>query len=69
MAQSQTTKTTDHDEIRRWAQEHGGRPARVRGTGADGSFHARQRRAEIPVPDPEPPWPEPEPPDPNPKPN
>lgn len=25
--------TTDHDTIRRWAEERGGRPARVRGTG------------------------------------
>jgi hypothetical protein len=25
--------TTDHDEIRRWVEEHGGRPAAVRGTG------------------------------------
>jgi hypothetical protein len=32
---SQTT-TTDHEEIRRWVEEHGGRPARVRGTGEDG---------------------------------
>jgi hypothetical protein len=31
---STTTKTTtDHDEIRRWVEEHGGRPAAVRGTG------------------------------------
>jgi len=30
---SQTKTTTDHEEIRRWAEEHGGRPARVRGTG------------------------------------
>jgi anaerobic selenocysteine-containing dehydrogenase len=33
--QSQTVKTTDHEDIRRWAEEHGGKPARVRGT-ADG---------------------------------
>jgi hypothetical protein len=33
MASSQTNTTVDHDEIRRWAEEHGGRPARVRGTG------------------------------------
>lgn len=26
--------TTNHDEIRRWAEERGGRPARVKGTGA-----------------------------------
>jgi hypothetical protein len=25
--------TTDHDEIRRWVEEHGGRPARVKDTG------------------------------------
>jgi hypothetical protein len=30
---SQTKTTTDHEEIRRWVEEHGGRPARVRGTG------------------------------------
>jgi hypothetical protein len=34
-SQSQTVKTTDHEEIRRWVEEHGGRPARVRAT-ADG---------------------------------
>ena len=27
------TKTTNHDEIRRWAEKNKGRPARVRGTG------------------------------------
>ena len=27
--------TTDHDEIRRWVEERGGRPARVKGTGSD----------------------------------
>jgi hypothetical protein len=31
MAEAQVT--TDHDEIRRWAEERGGRPASVRGTG------------------------------------
>ncbi|HEX7297443.1 MAG TPA: bifunctional DNA primase/polymerase [Solirubrobacteraceae bacterium] len=30
---SDTRKTTDHDEIRRWVEEHGGKPAMVRGTG------------------------------------
>ena len=30
--QSHTKTTTDHDEIRRWVEEHGGRPAIVRGT-------------------------------------
>jgi hypothetical protein len=29
---SETRTTTDHDEIRRWAEAHGGRPAVVRGT-------------------------------------
>lgn len=34
---SHTKTTTDHDEIRRWVEEHGGRPAIVRGTrDADG---------------------------------
>jgi hypothetical protein len=28
--------TTDHDEIRRWAEERGGKPACVRGTGGRG---------------------------------
>jgi hypothetical protein len=26
--------TTDHNEIRRWAEQHGGRPAAVEGTGS-----------------------------------
>ena len=30
---SKTNTTTDHDEIRRWAEEHGGKPAIVKGTG------------------------------------
>jgi hypothetical protein len=29
---SQSKTTTDHDEIRRWVEERGGRPAIVRGT-------------------------------------
>ena len=33
MAASQ--QTTDHDEIRRWAEARDGSPARVRGTGDD----------------------------------
>ena len=28
--------TTDHDEIRRWAEERGGKPACVQGTGGKG---------------------------------
>ena len=31
MAEAKTT--TDHDEIRRWAEARGGRPASVKGTG------------------------------------
>jgi hypothetical protein len=34
MAEGQVT--TDHDEIRRWVEERGGRPARVKETGGDG---------------------------------
>lgn len=30
---SDTRTTTDHDEIRRWVEEHDGKPAAVRGTG------------------------------------
>lgn len=30
---STATATTDHEQIRRWAEEHGGRPACVKGTG------------------------------------
>jgi hypothetical protein len=30
-----TKVTSDHDEIRRWAEERGGKPARVKGTGDD----------------------------------
>jgi hypothetical protein len=30
---SKTSTTTDHDEIRRWVEEHDGKPASVRGTG------------------------------------
>jgi hypothetical protein len=33
---SDTRTTTDHEEIRRWVEEHGGKPARVRGTGDGG---------------------------------
>jgi hypothetical protein len=29
---SKSTTTTDHDEIRSWVEEHGGKPASVRGT-------------------------------------
>jgi hypothetical protein len=30
---SESKTTTDHEEIRRWVEEHGGKPARVKGTG------------------------------------
>lgn len=29
---SESNTTTDHDEIRKWAEAHGGKPAVVRGT-------------------------------------
>lgn len=32
---SSTRITTDHDEIRRWVEEHGGKPAAVKGTGSE----------------------------------
>ena len=33
---SDSKTTTNHDEIRRWVEERGGRPAAVRDTGGDG---------------------------------
>jgi hypothetical protein len=33
---TEATTTTDHDEIRRWVEERGGRPAHVTETGGDG---------------------------------
>jgi hypothetical protein len=35
--QSQMKTTTDHGEVRRWVEEHGGMPAIVRGSKKDGS--------------------------------
>ncbi len=35
MARTTGKNTTDHDEIRRWAEERGGTPAHVRRTGSD----------------------------------
>ena len=32
----ESKQTTDHDAIRQWVEERGGRPARVKGTGDDG---------------------------------
>jgi hypothetical protein len=37
MATSTTKQTTDHETIRRWVEEHGGKPAVVRGTGSGGA--------------------------------
>jgi hypothetical protein len=31
---AETRTTTDHEEIRRWVEEHGGKPATIRGTSA-----------------------------------
>ena len=45
MASSSTT-TTDHDEIRRWVEEHGGTPASVRGT--EGGDEAGVLRIDFP---------------------
>jgi hypothetical protein len=35
MSSATSKTTTDHDEIREWAETRGGRPSRVRGTGDD----------------------------------
>jgi hypothetical protein len=35
MASATSTTTTDHEEIRRWVEQHGGKPAFVRGTQGD----------------------------------
>jgi hypothetical protein len=32
-----TEITTDHEHIKRWVEEHGGHPARVKGTAVQGS--------------------------------
>jgi glutathione synthase/RimK-type ligase-like ATP-grasp enzyme len=34
---SESNTTTDHDEIRQWAEQHGGKPAVVRGTDSGGT--------------------------------
>lgn len=33
---SETSTTTDHEEIRSWVEEHGGKPVTVRDTESDG---------------------------------
>jgi|SRR5687768_11888920 len=35
---SETRRTTDHDEIRQWVEQHDGSPAVVRGTGSKNSL-------------------------------
>jgi len=37
MASSESKTTTDHHEIRKWVEDHDGRPASVRGTENGGS--------------------------------
>ena len=37
MVESQSKTTTDHDEIKKWAEERGGRPTVVHGTESDDS--------------------------------
>lgn len=37
MAGGTSKRTTDHDEIRRWAEERGGKPAQVAATAGDGT--------------------------------
>ena len=44
---SLTNTTTDHDEIRRWVEDHDGAPATVRGTG-DGDEEAGVLRVDFP---------------------
>jgi len=34
---SEAKTTTDHEQIRRWVEERGGHPARVKGTAVEGS--------------------------------
>ncbi|MFC7401585.1 hypothetical protein [Citricoccus sp. GCM10030269] len=43
---STSTTTTDHDEIRRWVEEHDGQPASVKGT--EGSDDAGVLRIDFP---------------------
>jgi hypothetical protein len=43
---SKSTTTTNHDEIRRWVEEHGGNPASVRGT--EGGDEAGVLRIDFP---------------------
>lgn len=47
MATEHSHTTTDHDEIRQWAEERGGRPATVKGT-ERGDEHAGILRINFP---------------------
>ena len=47
MAAGHSRTTTDHDEIRRWAEERGGHPATVKGT-EHGDEHAGILRINFP---------------------
>jgi hypothetical protein len=38
MAGDQSKTTSDHEEIKKWAGERGGKPAKVRGTGGKGDI-------------------------------
>ena len=46
MAESESRKTTDHDEIRGWVEEHDGKPASVKGT--EGGDEAGVLRIDFP---------------------
>jgi len=46
MASKSTTTTANHDEIRHWVEEHGGKPASVRGT--EGGDEAGVLRIDFP---------------------
>ncbi len=37
MAGSQSLTTSDHEKIKKWAEDRGGKPAKVKGTGGGGS--------------------------------
>ena len=48
---SEATTTTDHDEIRRWVEERGGKPSRVKRTGGSddpGILRILRRLRELP---------------------
>lgn len=37
MANNKSKISSDHETVKRWAQERGGKPAKVKGTGGNGS--------------------------------